>query len=198
MLKLQVIMHMITSTARRPYASTRSEPVQCASACKDKELGAWVLEQQGRVIDEWGWGSASFAVAGQPTVDHPRRLCVKLFEVTNTTWENLQIAKQKSVECAEGLTLICALRFADFLSLCLSPRTTSRTIISFSISNSFLVLYIFRLICASAPMHAKSLATRSLCLCTIKKQQHWQRCFTQVSTWFLSFLFFIFLLCLFK
>ena len=35
------------------------------------------------------------------------------------------------------MTLICALRFADFLRLCLSPRTTSRTI-SFSISNSFL------------------------------------------------------------
>ena len=31
---------------------------------------------------------------------------------------------------------LCALQFADFLRLCLSPRTTSRTI-SFSISNSF-------------------------------------------------------------
>ena len=61
---------------------------------------------------------------------------MKLFEGTNTTWENLQIAKHKSVECAEWMTLICALRFADFLRLCLSPRTTSRTI-SFSISNSF-------------------------------------------------------------
>ena len=40
-LKSRVIMHMITSTARRPYASTRSEPVECSSACKDKELGAW-------------------------------------------------------------------------------------------------------------------------------------------------------------
>ena len=34
------------------------------------------------------------------------------------------------------IVLICALQFADFLRLCLSPRTTSRTI-SFSISNSF-------------------------------------------------------------
>ena len=33
------------------------------------------------------------------------------------------------------VVLICALQFADFLRLCLSPRTTSRTI-SFSISNS--------------------------------------------------------------
>ena len=65
-----------------------------------------------------------------------RRLCVKLFEVRNTTWENLKIAKHKSVQYAEWMTLICALRFADFLRLCLSPRTTSRTI-SFSISNSF-------------------------------------------------------------
>ena len=32
------------------------------------------------------------------------------------------------------IVLICALQFADFLRLCLSPRTTSRTI-SFSISN---------------------------------------------------------------
>ena len=37
-----------------------------------------------------------------------------LFEVTNTTWENLQIAKHKSVQCPEWMTLICALRFADF------------------------------------------------------------------------------------
>ena len=34
------------------------------------------------------------------------------------------------------IVLICALQFADFLRLCLSPRTTSRTI-SFSFSNSF-------------------------------------------------------------
>ena len=42
-LKSRVIMHMITSTARRPYTSTRSEPVIVLSArraCKDKELGA--------------------------------------------------------------------------------------------------------------------------------------------------------------
>ena len=52
-LKSRVIMHMITSTSRWPYTSTRSaaEPVECSSACacKDKELGAWALEQQGRV-----------------------------------------------------------------------------------------------------------------------------------------------------
>ena len=61
---------------------------------------------------------------------------MKLFEVTNTTEENLQIAKHKSVQCAEGMTLICALRFADFLRLYLSPGTTSRTISS-SISKSY-------------------------------------------------------------
>ena len=37
---------------------------------------------------------------------YKRRLCVKLFEVTNTTWENLQIAKHKSVQCAEWMTLM--------------------------------------------------------------------------------------------
>ena len=42
----------------------------------------------------------------------------------------------KSVSFTPHIILICALRFADFLRLCLSPRTTSRTI-SFSISNSF-------------------------------------------------------------
>ena len=36
---------------------------------------------------------------------------------------------------APHIVLMCALKFADFLRLCLSPRTTSRTI-SFSISNS--------------------------------------------------------------
>ena len=39
-LKSRVIMHMITSTVCRPNASTRSEPVECSSVCKDKELGA--------------------------------------------------------------------------------------------------------------------------------------------------------------
>ena len=29
------------------------------------------IEQQGRVIDEWRWGSGSFASPGQPAVDHP-------------------------------------------------------------------------------------------------------------------------------
>ena len=51
-LKSRVIVHMITLTARRPYASTRFETVKCSSACKDKKLGARGLEQQGRVIDE--------------------------------------------------------------------------------------------------------------------------------------------------
>ena len=61
---------------------------------------------------------------------------MKLFEVTNTTWENMQIATHKSLLFTPHIELICALQFADFLRLCLSPQTTSRTI-SFSISNSF-------------------------------------------------------------
>ena len=71
-------MHMITSTARRPNASTRSEPVERSNfdgACKDKELGAWELDwaagSDRRVIDERRWGSGSFAFAGQTAVDHP-------------------------------------------------------------------------------------------------------------------------------
>ena len=55
----------------RRVGPTRSEPVECSSACKDKELGAWALEQQGRVIDEWRSGRGSFAFAGQPVVNHP-------------------------------------------------------------------------------------------------------------------------------
>ena len=79
-LKSRVIMHMISSTARRPNGATRSdsEPVRRAlelrSACKDKELGAWALDWAAgsrRVIDERRWGSGSFAVAGQTAVDHP-------------------------------------------------------------------------------------------------------------------------------
>ena len=61
---------------------------------------------------------------------------MKLFEVTNTTWENLQIATHKSVSFTPHIVLICALQFADFLRLCLSPRTTTRTM-SFSISIVF-------------------------------------------------------------
>ena len=56
-LKSRVIMHIITSTARRPYASTRSvtsvtsEAVGCSSACKDK-VRSLALEQQDQVIDD--------------------------------------------------------------------------------------------------------------------------------------------------
>ena len=52
---------------------------------------------------------------------------MNLFDVTNTTWENLQIATDKSVSTSH-IVLICAFQFADFLRLCLSYRTTSRTI----------------------------------------------------------------------
>ena len=51
-LKSRVIMHMITSTARRPNASTRSEPVECSCI----RQGAWCLIARaagnGRVIYE--------------------------------------------------------------------------------------------------------------------------------------------------
>ena len=56
-----------------------------------------------------------------------------VFEVGPGTYE--QIATHKSVSTPD-IVLICALQIAYFLRLCLSPRTTSRTI-SFSISNSF-------------------------------------------------------------
>ena len=71
-------MHMITSTARRPNASTtRSEPVERSNFevhVKTRSLALErSIEQQGRVIDERpvGWGSGSFASAGQTAVDHP-------------------------------------------------------------------------------------------------------------------------------
>ena len=62
-----------------------------------------------------------------------------VFEVGPGTYE--QIATYKSVSTPD-IVLICALQLAYFLRLCLSPRTTSRTI-SFSISNS---LWYFNLI----------------------------------------------------
>ena len=68
-------MHMITSTARRPNASTRSEPVERSNFEVHVRTRSLALErsieQQGRVIDEWRWGSGSFAFAGQTAVDHP-------------------------------------------------------------------------------------------------------------------------------
>ena len=71
-------MHMITSTARRPNASTRSEPVERSKLSnfevhvKTRSLALErSIEQQGRVIDERRWGSGSFAFAGQTAVDHP-------------------------------------------------------------------------------------------------------------------------------
>ena len=72
-LKSRVIMHMITSTARRPNASTRSEPVERSNfEVHERSLALErSIEQQGRVIDERPWGSGSFAFAGQTAVDHP-------------------------------------------------------------------------------------------------------------------------------
>ena len=74
-LKSRVIMHMITSTARRPNASTRSEPVERSNFevhVKTRSLALErSIEQQDRVIDERRWGSGSFAIAGQTAVDHP-------------------------------------------------------------------------------------------------------------------------------
>ena len=76
-LKSRVIMHMITSTARRPNASTRSdsEPVERSNFevhVKTRSLALErSIEQQGQVIDERRWGSGSFAFAGQTAVDHP-------------------------------------------------------------------------------------------------------------------------------
>ena len=68
-------MHMITSTARRPNASTRSEPVERSNFAVHVKTRSLALErsieQQGRVIDERRWGSGSFAFAGQTAVDHP-------------------------------------------------------------------------------------------------------------------------------
>ena len=69
-------MHMITSTARGPYASTRSEPVRECSKFKTRSLALErSIEQQGRVIDEWRRRSESFAFAGQPAVDLPAVFC---------------------------------------------------------------------------------------------------------------------------
>ena len=76
-------MHMITSTVRRPNASTRSGastrsdsvPVERSNFevhVKTRSLALErSIEQQGRVIDERRWGSGSFAFAGQTAVDHP-------------------------------------------------------------------------------------------------------------------------------
>ena len=81
-LKSRVIMHMmITSTARRPNASARSdsEPVERSNFEVHVKTRCFALErsieQQGRVIDERRWGSGSFAFAGQSAVDHPAAFC---------------------------------------------------------------------------------------------------------------------------
>ena len=72
-------MHMITSMARRPNASTRSDseprPVERSNFevhVKTRSLALErSIEQQGRAIDKRRWGSGSFAFAGQTAVDHP-------------------------------------------------------------------------------------------------------------------------------
>ena len=50
-------MHMITSTACRPYAPVDPEPVECSNFevhdCKDKALGAWALDWAAGSSDWW-------------------------------------------------------------------------------------------------------------------------------------------------
>ena len=72
----------------------------------------------------------------QKLLEIEKEIVCEVVRGDNTTWENLQIATHKLVSFTPHIVLICALQFADFLKLCLSPRTTSLTI-SFSISNSF-------------------------------------------------------------
>ena len=73
-LKSRVIMHMITSTARRPNASTRSEPVECLSA-KTSTRSLALERSSSRVEcllnDDGEVQSGSFAFAGEHAVDHP-------------------------------------------------------------------------------------------------------------------------------
>ena len=60
-------------------------------------------------------------------------------EVVRGDKHNLRKSANRNAQISvipSSIVLICVLQFADFLRLCLSPRTTSRTI-SFSISNSF-------------------------------------------------------------
>ena len=68
-------MHMFTSTARGPNASTRSEPVERSNFevhVKPRSLALErSIEQQDRVIDERRWESGSFVFAGPTAVDHP-------------------------------------------------------------------------------------------------------------------------------
>ena len=72
-LKSRVIMHMITSTARRPNASTRSEPVErsnfevhvlffACELCSRSLALERSIEQQGRVIDETMMGKWKLCV----------------------------------------------------------------------------------------------------------------------------------------
>ena len=76
-LKSRVIMHMITSTARRPNASTRSdsEPVERLNFevhRKDKELGAWALDWAAGSSDWWTtMGKWKLCVRWSDCVDHP-------------------------------------------------------------------------------------------------------------------------------
>ena len=54
MLKSRVIMHMITSTARRPNTSTRSEPVERSNfEVHVKRIGAWRLSARLSSRVEW-------------------------------------------------------------------------------------------------------------------------------------------------
>ena len=73
-------MHMITSTARRPNASTRSEPSLSSARVHVKtriDLGRWRLSARAARLSDW-WrrsGRGSFAFAGQPAVYHLAAFC---------------------------------------------------------------------------------------------------------------------------
>ena len=65
---------------------------------------------------------------------YKRRLCVKLFEVTSTTWENLQIAKHRSVQCSEWTTDL-------WVAICRFSQVALTFVTSNNLTHNFLFLF---------------------------------------------------------
>ena len=73
--------------------------------------GCWFHENH---YVTWEKGSVQKRIDSKNYWKLKRRLCVELFEVTNTTWENLQIATHKSVSFTPHIVLICVCNLQIF------------------------------------------------------------------------------------
>ena len=99
-----------------------------------------ILEMKKKYAFSLAWQSI---LHEQPSLE--QRLCVRLLEVINTTWENLHFTKHNTMRrsfCSPNWSVCCNLQIFSGV-LVTSAAWASSCTISFSISNSFWYYMLF-------------------------------------------------------